>query len=122
MRLLDYGLSTELHAHKTRLRFEQAERYEPMKYLSIAFIMMVGCSSAAFADYDRKEPFARISRGQAHMIARRVAPGYVKNSDLDLRSGMLRWKVETKNRFGFDHDVFIDAMSGRILGVRADDD
>lgn len=93
-----------------------------MKYLSIAMLMMIGCSSAAFADWDRKEPFARVSRGQAHMLARRVAPGYVKNSDLDLRGGRLRWKVETENRFGFDHNVFIDAMTGRILGVRADDD
>lgn len=93
-----------------------------MKYLALALVSMIGCSSAAFADYDRKEHFTRISRGQAHMLARRVAPGRVKNSDLDLRGGRLRWKVETENRFGLDHDVFIDAMSGRVMGVTVDDD
>lgn len=93
-----------------------------MKTLSIALLMMIGFSSAAYADWDDKEHFARVSRGQARNIARLVAPGAIKDSDLDVRRGVLRWKVETKNRFGHERNVFIDAMTGAVMGVEHDND
>ncbi len=93
-----------------------------MKKLAISAFallsMMMTCSNAALAGFDWKEGYTRISRGTAHRIALTQAHGYIKNSDLDMRDGRPRWKVQVRGAFGEDSDVFIDAMTGAIIGVK----
>lgn len=80
--------------------------------------LVVSCPSV-LADYDYKEGYTRISRGMAHRIALTQVGGYITNSDLDVRQGRLRWKVQVRDPYyGKKQDVFVDAMTGVVTGVK----
>lgn len=83
-----------------------------------AITSMLMSSSVALADYDLKEHFTRVDRGTAHRLALTQAHGYIKNSDLDMRNGRPRWKVQVRGAYGQKSEVFIDAMTGAVLGVK----
>lgn len=64
---------------------------------------------------------ARISPADAADIARRhVKEGRVTSLDLDIKRGRLVYEVEVVTTEWMEHEVYVDANSGRVVASRVE--
>ena len=65
---------------------------------------------------------AKISLEEARRIALARVPGTVIESELDKEKGKVVYEFEIRDKDNKSFDVLVDAKTGEIVGVEADDD
>lgn len=96
-----------------------------MKKLLLAATAFVLATSGAYADGDNKVgKSAKIKKEEAEAIALKEVPGKVLDSDIEKRKGSLYWYIDVKpsDSSATKKQVRIDAMSGKVIAVKVDND
>lgn len=87
----------------------------------LAAILMTG-SAVGFASAQTATTPVAVSATQAIEIALAEVPGEVQEVDLDRDDGQQVYEVEIVNADGVEMEVEVDAETGEVLEVEADDD
>lgn len=63
----------------------------------------------------------RITIEQAARIALSYVPGVVESIERDYERGVIVWEVEVRDTHGIEHEVIVDANTGRVIRIEVDD-
>ena len=97
---------------------KNAIQFQRRAWATLCGALLIGSSAWSADDMPSlKPPGAKITEEQAREIALKVMPGNVTGVTVEKKMGKQVYVVEIMSKTKGEKDVFVDIVSGKVLGI-----